>query len=118
MTSIERMPLGMIATPLLQASLLEQQLSSKTSSARGHVEELMLLRTQLAQEKASFAIVKQELRDQAAREVGVAKAAHKKQVKGLEGKLKVAAAERGRLETELGDTIAKLKREWCMEYCW
>ncbi len=69
----------------------------------------MLLRTQLAQEKASFAIVKQELRDQAVREVGVAKAAHSRQAKELEVKLKAVAAEKGRLEAGLGEATTKLK---------
>ena len=45
-----------------QVSLLDDQLSDKSRSACSHVEELMLLRTQLAQEKASLAIVQQELR--------------------------------------------------------
>ena len=71
----------------------------------------MLLRTQLAQEKASFAIVKQELQDQAVKEVGAAKTAHRRQVKELEGKLKVAMEEKGQLETQLGETKAKLKRK-------
>ena len=45
----------------------------------------MLLRTQLAQEKASFAIVKQELRDHTAKEVSVAKAAHRAAGEGAGG---------------------------------
>ena len=90
---------------------MEQQLCDKTRSARSHVEELMLLRTELAQEKASFAIVKQELRDKAARDVGVAKAAHARQLKALESRLKAATVDKGQLETELEQTRTKLKRK-------
>ena len=44
-----------------QVVLLEQQLSDKTLSSQSHVEELTRMRTELAQERASIAIFKQEV---------------------------------------------------------
>ena len=44
----------------LQVSVLEKLLGDKTRSTRHYVEELMSIRTQLVQEKASLAIVRQE----------------------------------------------------------
>lgn len=89
--------------------LLDDQLSDKSRSAQGHVEDLILLHTELAQEKASLAIVQQEIRDQAAREVGVVRTMKEQQVKELEAKLKKLKTERGRLEKSEVEMRAKLK---------
>ena len=97
--------------PPHQVSLVNEQLSDKTSSGQNHVEELVLLRTELAQEKASLAIVQQELRDQAAREVGVVRAAHTRKVKELEAELKKKNAEKGRLDFQAQELRAKVKSE-------
>ena len=95
----------------LQVSLLDDQLVDKGRTAQNHVEELVLLRTELAQEKASLAIVKQEIRDQAAREVGVAKTTHERQVKGLEAELKKANVERGKMDANIKEVKTRLKGE-------
>ena len=97
---------------MTQVSLLDDQLSDKSRSAQGHVEELMMLRTELAQEKASLAIVKQEIRDQATREVGVVRARHEHQVRELEAKLKKLKIDRGKLEMTAMETKTKLNGEW------
>lgn len=95
-------------------SLLDHHLCDKTHSAQGHVEELVLLRTELAQEKASLAIVRQELQDHAAREVGVARALHTRKVKELEAELKRKNMERGRVDVQLQELRTKLKGEGCI----
>ena len=89
-------------------SLLDDQLSDKSRSARGHVEELMLLRTRLAQEKASLAIVRQEIQEQAAREVGAVRGAHERKTRELEGKLRRVRAEREKLEGKVVEMKTKL----------
>jgi hypothetical protein len=95
-----------------QVLLLDDQLSDKGRSAQGHVEELVLLRTELAQEKASLAIIQQEIKDQASREMGVVRAMHDRQVKELEGKLKRVKADRVRLDKDGAEMRTKLNGEW------
>ena len=90
-------------------SLVNQQLSDKTSSAQNHVEELVLLRTELAQERASLAIVKQELRDQAAREVSTLRTLHARKVKELEALLKRRNTEREKLDSQVQELRTKVK---------
>ena len=53
--------LTFLATPPGQVALLEQQLSDKTMSSQSHVEELTRMRSELAQERASISIFKQEV---------------------------------------------------------
>ena len=50
-----------LATPPGQVALLEQQLSDKAMSSQSHVEELTRMRSELAQERASISIFKQEV---------------------------------------------------------
>lgn len=90
---------------------MTQHLSDKTSSAQSHVEELVLLRTELAQEKASLAIVKQEMRDQAAREVGAVRTAHARKVRELEAELKKARTGREKLDLQVQELRTKVKGE-------
>lgn len=101
----------------LQVSLVNDQLSDKTSSAQNHVEELVLLRTELAQEKASLAIVQQEIRGQAAREVGVVRALHARKVKELEAELKKRNAERQKLDRQVQELRTKVKGEILIMHC-
>ena len=69
----------------------------------------MLLRTELAQEKASLAIVRQEVRDQAKREWGIAQSAHAQKVQEVESKLKKEEEEKEKLKVELGEMRIQMK---------
>ena len=97
--------------------LLEQQLTEKAHSAQGHVEELVLLRTELSQEKASLAIVQQEVRDQIAQELSMARTLHARQTHELEMKMKKVERGRRTLETEGLELRTKLKGEWKNTLC-
>lgn len=97
---------------------MNQQLSDKTSSAQNHVEELVLLRTELAQERASLAIVKQELRDQTTREVSVVRTTHARKLKELEALLKRRNAEREKLDILVQELRTKVKGEATVDCLW
>jgi len=83
---------------VLKVSVLEKLLGDKARSSQRHVEELMSLRTQLAQEKASLAIVKQEARDEVERKLGVAKTTQARQAGEFE--LQLRKIEEGKRRTE------------------
>ena len=78
----------------LQVSVLEKLLGDKTRSTRCYVEELMSIRTQLAQEKVSLAIVCQEAQDKADRIVGVAKSTHAQCSGEMEAQLRRTGVEK------------------------
>ena len=82
----------------LKVTVLEKLLGDKTRSSQRHVEELMSLRTQLAQEKASLAIVKQEARDEVERKLGVAKTTQARQAGEFE--LHLCKMEEGKRRSE------------------
>ncbi len=94
---------------LLKVLLLEHQLSDKTRSSERHVEELMLLRTELAQERASLAIVQREVKDQAAKEVATSRTAHARQVRELEFKLNQKERENEKLNREIAEVKIKME---------
>lgn len=84
-----------------QITLQDQQLSDKSRSSQRHVEDLILLRTELAQEKASLAIIRQESRDQAVREVDEIRHLHAQQAGEAESRLRCTEEEKKKLEQQL-----------------
>ena len=92
--------------------MLEKLLGDKTRSTRRYVEELMSIRTQLAQEKASLAIVRQEAQDEADRKVGVAKSTHAQRSGEMEAQLRRAGEEKRRVESQLASLRHELLSEW------
>ncbi len=80
--------------------MLENLLGDKTRSAQRYVEELMSLRTQLAQEKASLAIVRQEARDEVDRRMGVAQSTHVRRTGEMETELQKMEEARRKAEKQ------------------
>lgn len=79
-------------------TLLEQQLTDKTQSAQAHVQELTDLRSELARERSSVSMLKKELRESVANELGRARALHTKQCAELGEQLERLRAENVSLE--------------------
>lgn len=69
----------------------------------------MVLRTELAQEKASLAIIQQEIRDQAAKEARAVRTAHARQSKELEMRLRRVENEKRKMELKGAELKANLK---------
>ncbi len=90
-------------------SLLEGQLADKTRSARGHVEELTGLRVELAKERASLDILKQEIKDNAQAEIERQKRSHDKQCREYANQLESLRRSKDSLERELFTTRKSLK---------
>lgn len=91
--------------------LLEQQLADKTYSAESHVEELTQLRTELAKERASFTMQRQEERDRVAGELGRVKALHVEQCRELQAQVERATGEKAEKEKEVARLKGALKGE-------
>lgn len=91
--------------------LLEQQLADKTYSAESHVEELTQLRTELAKERASFTMQRQEERDRVAGELGRVKALHVEQCRELQAQVERATGEKAEKEREVARLKGALKGE-------
>jgi len=98
-----------VITFILQVSLLESQLSDKTMSARSHVEELTRLRVELAQERASLDIIKQEVRDGARAELEQTRMSHDRQCREYRDQLQHLTKHKDAMERELEAARKALK---------
>ena len=90
-------------------NLLEKQLADKTQSAKHHVEELTQMRVELAQERSSLAILKQEIKDNAAEELGRTRAIHSQQCTELQDQIEKMKKEKKNVEREMDSAKASLK---------
>ena len=90
-------------------TLLEKQLVDKTQSAKHHVEELTQMRVELAQERSSLAILKQEIKDNAAEEMVRTRTIHSQQCTELQDQLEKIKKEKKNLEREVDSVKASLK---------
>ena len=90
-------------------TLLEQQLADKTQSAQAHVRELTDLRTELARERSSVTMLKKELRESVANELGRARALHTRQCAELSEQLEKLRVEKVSLEKKAVKSKGELK---------
>ena len=84
-------------------------MSDKSRSSQRHVEELVLLRTQLAQEKASLAILRQEAHEQVAREVDKIRHLHAWEAGEVETRLQCTEEERRKVEQKLASVRCEVQ---------
>ena len=92
-----------------QVLLLEQQLADKTHSAQSHVEELTHLRTELAKERASLGMQREEELERAAVELGRVKALHAEQCRELQAQVERVKGEKLEREKEAAQLRGALK---------